>query len=161
MFEIFIIVFLMVVAIVLILLEIFLLPGITVAGVGGFIFAAGGLIYAYTISSFVGNMTVLASVAVFAVAFFWLLRSNSFSRVALKTDVDSRLTSSRDLGIKPGDEGMTLSRLAPIGKARINGIIVEARSLDELIDEHTPIVVMRVDGCNVVVQVKKEINTHD
>ena len=36
-FETFIIAFLMVVAIVLILLEIFMLPGITVAGVGGFL----------------------------------------------------------------------------------------------------------------------------
>ena len=35
-FEMLIIAFLMVVAIVLILLEIFMLPGITVAGVGGF-----------------------------------------------------------------------------------------------------------------------------
>jgi len=41
-FEMLIIAFLMVVAIVLILLEIFMLPGITVAGVGGFLFAAGG-----------------------------------------------------------------------------------------------------------------------
>lgn len=39
-FEMLIIAFLMVVAIVLILLEIFMLPGITVAGVGGFLFAA-------------------------------------------------------------------------------------------------------------------------
>lgn len=160
MFEIFIIAFLMVVAVVLILLEIFLLPGITVAGVGGFIFAAGGLVYAYTIGQTVGNMTVLASVLIFVIAFIWLLRAKSFNRVALKTDIDSRLTSSRDLGIKPGDEGMTISRLAPIGKARINGIIVEAKSLDELINEHTPIVVMRVDGYNVVVQTKKETNTH-
>ena len=37
-FEMLIIAFLMVVAIVLILLEIFMLPGITVAGVGGFLF---------------------------------------------------------------------------------------------------------------------------
>ena len=45
-FEMLIIAFLMVVAIVLILLEIFMLPVITVAGVGGFLFAAGGLFYA-------------------------------------------------------------------------------------------------------------------
>ena len=50
-FEMLIIAFLMVVAIVLILLEIFMLPGITVAGVGGFLFAAGGLFYAYSVRS--------------------------------------------------------------------------------------------------------------
>ena len=152
-FEMLIIAFLMVVAIVLILLEIFMLPGITVAGVGGFLFAAGGLFYAYSVSTPIGNVTLVSSL-VFAASFIWLLRSKSFNRVALKTDIDSKLVSSRDLGIVPGDEGLTLSRLAPIGKARINGITVEAKSMDELIDENTPVEVIRVDGYNVIVKIK-------
>ena len=151
-FEMLIIAFLMVVAIVLILLEIFMLPGITVAGVGGFL--AGGLFYAYSVSTPIGNVTLAVSSLVFAASFIWLLRSKSFNRVALKTDIDSKLVSSRDLGIVPGDEGLTLSRLAPIGKARINGITVEAKSMDELIDENTPVEVIRVDGYNVIVKIK-------
>ena len=153
-FETLIITFLMVVAIALILLEIFMLPGITVAGVGGFLVAAGGLFYAYSVSTPVGNVTLAVSLLAFAASFAWLLRSKSFNRVALKTDIDSKLVSSRDLGIVPGDEGLTLSRLAPIGKARINGITVEAKSVDELIDENTPVEVIRVDGYNVVVKIK-------
>ena len=157
-FEMLIIAFLMVVAIVLILLEIFMLPGITVAGVGGFLFAAGGLFYAYSVSTPIGNVTLAVSSLVFAASFIWLLRSKSFNRVALKTDIDSKLATkalcSRDLGIVPGDEGLTLSRLAPIGKARINGITVEAKSMDELIDENTPVEVIRVDGYNVIVKIK-------
>jgi membrane-bound ClpP family serine protease len=147
-FEMLIIAFLMVVAIVLILLEIFMLPGITVAGVGGFLFAAGGLFYAYSVSTPIGNVTLAVSSLVFAASFIWLLRSKSFNRVALKTDIDSKLVSSRDLGIVPGDEGLTLSRLAPIG------ITVEAKSMDELIDENTPVEVIRVDGYNVIVKIK-------
>ena len=133
-FEMLIIAFLMVVAIVLILLEIFMLPGITVAGVGGFLFAAGGLFYAYSVSTPIGNVTLAVSSLVFAASFIWLLRSKSFNRVALKTDIDSKLVSSRDLGIVPGDEGLTLSRLAPIG--------------------NTPVEVIRVDGYNVIVKIK-------
>ena len=82
-FEMLIIAFLMVVAIVLILLEIFMLPGITVAGVGGFLFAAGGLFYAYSVSTPIGNVTLAVSSLVFAASFIWLLRSKSFNRVAL------------------------------------------------------------------------------
>ena len=44
-----IIVFLMVAAILLILAEIFLLPGITLAGIGGAIFAIGGVVFASTL----------------------------------------------------------------------------------------------------------------
>ncbi len=153
-FETFIIALLMVIAIALLLLEIFMLPGITVAGIGGLLFAAGGLIYAYSVSTCVGHVTLGASLVAFAAAFAWLMRSKSFSRVALNTDIDSRLTSSRELGIVPGDEGITLSRLAPIGKALIKGQAVEAKALDELIDEGTPVVVMQVEGYNVVVQRK-------
>ena len=153
-FETFIIALLMVIAIALLLLEIFMLPGITVAGIGGLLFAAGGLIYAYSVSTCVGHVTLGASLVAFAAAFAWLMRSKSFSRVALNTDIDSRLTSSRELGIVPGDEGITLSRLAPIGKALIKGQAVEAKALDELIDEGTPVIVMQVEGYNVVVQRK-------
>ena len=83
---------------------------------------------------------------------FWLLRRKAFRRLAVNKDIDSKLVSSRDLGINPGDEGITLSRLAPIGKARIKGVVVEAKALDELINENTPIEVTRVDGYNVIVK---------
>ena len=150
--DILIIAFLIIVAIILLLLEIFLLPGITIASVGGFIFAIGGVIYAYSVDQTVGNITLVSSIVAFGGAFFWLLRAKSFSRVALKTDVDSKLVSSRELGIEPGDEGVTLSRLAPIGKALIKDITVEAKSTGEFINEETPVRVVRVDGYNVIVE---------
>lgn len=155
-FDIVIIGFLMGLAITLILLEIFLLPGITVAGLSGFLFAIGGLVFAYMTSTTIGHITLISSAVIFAGIFFWLLRSKSFSKVALHTEIDSKLTSSRDLGITAGDEGVTLSRLSPIGKASINGITVEAKSLGEMIDEKQPIVVIRVDGYNVIVKPKEE-----
>lgn len=150
--DILIIVFLIIVAIILLLLEIFLLPGITIACVGGIVFALGGVIYAYTVGQTVGHITLIGSIIAFGGAFLWLLSSKSFSRVALKTDIDSKLVSSRELGIEPGDEGVTLSRLAPIGKALIKDITVEAKSTGDFINEGIPIRVVRVDGYNVVVE---------
>lgn len=151
-----IVAFLMGMAILLILLEIFLLPGITIAGISGFLFAIGGLIYAYMVNATMGHIALATSVVTFAAIFFWLLRAKSFNRVALHTEVDSKLVSSRELGIEPGDEGITLSRLAPIGKATIKGITVEAKSQEELIDEDRAVVVVRVDGYNVIVKRKEE-----
>lgn len=153
--DILIIVFLIFVAILLLLLEIFLLPGITIASVGGCIFAIGGVIYAYSVDQSVGHITLVSSIIAFGATFFWLLRTKSLNRVALNTDVDSKLVSSRELGIEPGDEGVTLSRLAPIGKALIKGITVEAKSTGEFIDEEIPVIVIRVDGYNVLVEQKK------
>jgi membrane-bound ClpP family serine protease len=146
-----VIIFLMGIAVALILLEIFLLPGITIAGIGGALFAAGGMIFAYTVGQTIGHVTLVASVLIFAGSFAWLLRSKSFNKVSLHTDVDSRLTSARELNIHPGDEGITLSRLAPIGKANIQNVVVEAKSTGGFIDEHTPVRVIRIDGYNVLV----------
>ncbi|MDR1557200.1 MAG: hypothetical protein LBS88_09260 [Tannerellaceae bacterium] len=147
-------------AIVLILLEVFLLPGITVAGIGGALFAVGGMVYAYSVSPGTGHITLIASVATFGGTFAWLLRAKSFNKVALHTDIDSKVTSVRELDIHPGDEGITLSRLAPIGKASIRNITVEAKSTGEFIDENTVIRVIRVDGYNVLVTKKEEDTIH-
>lgn len=153
-----IIVFLMLAAIFLILAEIFLLPGITIAGISGALFAIGGVAYAYAVGATVGNVTLGSSIVVFGGIFLWLLRSNSFRRVSLKTDIESTVTSPRDLDLKPGDEGITLSRLAPIGKARFNHITVEAKSTGEFIDENMPVTILRVDGYNVIVETKNDSN---
>ena len=147
-----IIVIFMAVAIILFLLEIFLLPGITIAGVGGVLFAIGGIIYAYSIGNVMGHITLIGSVVLFVGFFAWLLRAKSFQRVALKTNVDSTLTSTRDMGLQVGDKGITLSRLAPIGKARFGDTTVEAKTQGDFIDEQTPIVIIRLDGYNVMVE---------
>ena len=151
-----IVAFLLVVAIVLLLLEIFLLPGITVAGIGGFLFAAGGVAYAYSkLGLLAGNISLISAGLVFAISFFWLLRSNSFSKVALKKEVGGKLVSCRDVGIEPGDEGITLSRLNPMGKIKVKGITVEAKSFNGFVDENIPVVVVRIDASNVLVKIKE------
>jgi len=150
--DIIIIVFLMIAAIGLIIAEIFLLPGITIAGIAGALFAIGGVAYAYSINVTVGNITLGSSIVVFGGIFLWLLRSNSFNRVSLKADIESTVASPRDMELHIGDEGVTLSRLAPIGKARFNNITVEAKSTGEFIDENTPVIIKRVEGYNVIVE---------
>ena len=146
----------MIAAIALLLAEIFLLPGITIAGIAGALFAIGGVTYAYTISVTVGNITLGSSILVFGGIFLWLLRANSFQRVSLKTNIESTVESPRNMDLKVGDEGMTLSRLAPIGKARFHHITIEAKSTNEFIDENTPVVIVRVEGYNVIVEKKTE-----
>ena len=150
--DIIIIIIFMAVAIILFLLEIFLLPGVTIAGIGGALCAIGGIIYAYSVGTVTGHITLVSSLALFFGVFFRLLRANSFQRVALKTNVDSTLTSTRDLGLQPGDKGITISRLAPIGKARFDNTTVEAKAQEDFIDERTPVVIVRVEGYNVIVE---------
>ena len=72
--DIIIIVFLMLAAIGLIIAEIFLLPGITIAGIAGALFAIGGVAYSYSLNAMVGNITLGSSIVTFGGLFLWLLR---------------------------------------------------------------------------------------
>jgi membrane-bound ClpP family serine protease len=146
-------------AIFLILAEIFLLPGITIAGIGGTLFAIGGIIFAYSVNTTAGNITVISSILVFGSIFFRLLRRDSFGRVSLKADIDSTISSPKDKNLHIGDKGVTLSRLAPIGKARFNNITVEAKSVNEFVDENTPVVITGIEGFSVTVENINNINT--
>ncbi|MDR1602957.1 MAG: NfeD family protein [Tannerella sp.] len=142
-----------VIALILFLLEIFLFPGVTLAGIGGALFAIGGVIYGYYALGTVGGHTTLAaSTVVYGTFFYWILRSKSLRRIALNTNIESRVTSTRDLGLKPGDEGITLSRLAPAGKARFGNTTVEARAMENFVDEHTPVVIIQIEGYQIIVK---------
>jgi membrane-bound ClpP family serine protease len=156
--EIAIIILLMLIGIFLFLVEIFLIPGISVAGIGGTIFVGGAVFYAYNaMGATAGNLT-LAFAIIGMIAGIWIfLRSRALEKMALNTDIDSKIEPMKGLAIKEGDEGLTVSRLAPMGKVKINGAVVEAKSSDDFIDENTPIEVIKVFSTNVLVK-RKERN---
>ncbi len=58
--------------------------------------------------------------------------------------------------IRPGDRGVTLSRLAPAGKIEIQGRIYEARSLDSYVDPRTPVEVVGFENFTIIVKTVTE-----
>lgn len=139
--------------IILILAEIFLLPGFTIAGVGGFLFSIGGIFYAYShLGVTGGTITLVTSLLVFAIVFFRLIRSNALDKIALKTNINSTVETSDMSQIHIGDTGTTLSRLNPVGKVKVNNITVEAKSLGDFIDEDTIVEVVKVNVNQVIVK---------
>jgi len=150
--EIFIVVLLCLVGIALILAEIFLIPGITVAGVGGALFAVGGVYFAFkSLGATAGFVTLAAMIVAIGISFVVLVKSKALDTISLKTNIDSKITEQLP-PINVGDKGISISRLNPIGKARVNGIIIEAKSLGDFIDENTEIEVVKVLFNQVVVK---------
>ena len=152
-FEIAIVTVLLLIGIVLILVEIFFLPGITFAAIGGALFTAGGLWFAYTrMGATAGNIALVSGVVAFGVSFLYLVKSKALNKIALDTNVESTVADEDVLKIQPGDRGMTISRLNPIGKARVNDIVVEAKTLGDFVDEGVAITVLKVFPTQVVVK---------
>ena len=154
--ELLIVIALVILGILFLLIEIFLLPGITLAGIAGVIFLVGGIIYAYYfMGSTAGNITLASSAIALGGSFIWLIKSKSLQRISLETNIDSKVDNSDLKKINIGDTGVAQSRLNPIGKVTVNDFTVEGKSFNgEFIEEDAPIEVVRVDTYQV--QVKKK-----
>lgn len=157
-FDLIIIISVILLGVVFMLIEIFLLPGISIAGIAGAIFLIGGIIYAYIFQgSTVGNITLGGASLLLGGSFFWLLKSKSLRKISLETNIEGKVDTSYLQKVSVGDIGVTLSRLNPIGQVLVNDVEVEGKSFDgEFIDEDTNVEIIKVDTYNVLVK-RKEI----
>lgn len=146
---------LLVVGIFLIILEIFFLPGITIAGIASILFLAGAIYYAFAeLGSTEGFVVLAVSVMAVITAIIWFMRSKTLTKMSLHTEIDSVAPTLIDSHIKVGDTGVTLSRLNPMGQIIIGNEKIEAKSLDGFIDENQPVVVEKVENTNVIVRLE-------
>lgn len=153
--EIAVVIILLLFGIALLLVEIFLIPGLSVAGIGGILFLAGSIFYAYSfIGPEAGHLTFVAAVLLLGVAVWIFLKTKALERMSLKTNVDGVNDPMQGMNIQVGDEGIASSRLAPMGKIKIKGMVMEAKSVDDFIDEGTEVVVIQVMSTNVLVERK-------
>lgn len=150
------VIILILVGLLLFLVEFLLIPGITVAGVGGVACLIGGIFWAYySEGTTVGHITLISTLAATAFTVALALRSKTWNKFMLNTNISGSVAQAEsEEQIKPGDTGVTISRLSPIGKARINNIVVEAKSTGEYIDPKSEIVVIRHEGSKVIVKPK-------
>lgn len=140
------------------MIEFLLVPGVTVAGIGGLVLTVFGVYKAFndfgsTVGTWVLIGTIILSVFVIAMS----LRARTWNRLMLKTNVDG--TVDKDLTeeqIKAGDLGTSVTRLAPMGKIKINSLVREAKSLEGYIDEHKEVEVVSVEGTRILVKNHKE-----
>jgi len=147
------IIILIVIGLSLMVVEVVVLPGITVAGIGGVLLIGCGVALAYKwFGGTAGTAALAGSGILFIVFMIYALRAKTWDRLSLNSEIDSRVNVVDTDDIKLGDRGMTVSRLAPIGKIIIREKIMEGKSEFGLIDENREIEVVYVSGSTVVVQ---------
>ena len=113
--EIAIICTLLAIGIIFFIVEIFFLPGITIAGIVGVLFIGIGIIYAYaTLGSGGGTLTLVGGLTLLGLAFWRFMKSDTLDKISLTADIDGKVEPLKGFDIKPGDEGKTVSRLAPM-----------------------------------------------
>ncbi|MBI2967174.1 MAG: NfeD family protein [Bacteroidetes bacterium] len=149
-------IFLILLGIFLILAEIFFTPGLVV-GIIGFLLGSTGMILMYKeYGTAAGNYSLMASFFIIIVAVFLLFRFNTWKKLMLKEKIDGKVNIIAPGSVKPGDRGQTISRLAPVGTAMINGNILDVESRGNFIPDNTEITVTAVSINKIFVS---EFNT--
>lgn len=90
--DIILVVLLVLAGVALLLMELFLLPGFGVAGIGGFGFLVGAVIYAYIYLGMVAGMITLGVCVLVSILAIWgFARSKALDKMALDTKIDSQV----------------------------------------------------------------------
>lgn len=86
------VVILIVAGVILLLLELFLLPGFGIAGVAGFLSLAGAVAAAYLrIGATAGHITLAAAIVAASLAVYGFIRSHALQKMALDTSIESKV----------------------------------------------------------------------
>ena len=149
-----VIIILIILGILLFVIEFLLVPGVTIAGIGGLVLTVFGVYKAFNdYGSTVGVWVLIGTILLSVFVIIMSLRARTWDRLMLKTEVkgtvDTDLTEEQ---VKPGDFGTTLTRLAPMGKILVNNLVREAKSTEGFIDEHSDIEIVSIEGTRISVK---------
>mgnify|MGYP000879560978 FL=1 len=149
------IIFLIIIGLLLFVIEVMLIPGITIAGIGGAICLVTAIVFAFASHGITAGFLVLGITAlVMVVLTVLMLKAGTCNKFMLKTAIDSKVDTvgAGEGKVKPGDRGVTVTRLAPGGKVLVNGDYYEAKSIDILIDPRKDVEVIRIEDNKLIVK---------
>lgn len=136
---------------VFLVLEVFVFPGVGVSGLVGILALLAGVFMAFQESTITGMITLTGSVVGTSILLYLSMKYDTFSRMSLKTSIESKVDVNHLEELNEGTEGVTISRLAPMGKARFNEMVVEVASWHGLINHDTAIKIEKIKNNTIYV----------
>lgn len=133
--------------------DILFIPGGVVGIIGGIVIIYG-VYLSYTHSVLAGNITLLITIISIILGLVLAMRSKTWKKVQLDTAISSKTDVNIDAVIEKGDFGKAVSRLMPMGKAKINDQLVEVSSIEGPINQGDEIEVVKIDGAKIYVKQK-------
>ncbi len=150
---IFAIILLIVLGLVLILIEFAVIPGVTIAGVGGFLLLGASVYIAFTeYGSGAGFITLTVVLIAAPLMIYYFFKSKSGKNMMLEKKIEGKVETINYEKISIGDVGKSIGRLAPSGKVKINGEVIEAHSTGSFIDHNTEIRILKILSNKIIVE---------
>lgn len=141
-----------VLGIILMLLEILVIPGTTIAGIGSVILLGLGVYFSYTNYGInTGNIVLGGTLLFLIITLIFSLRARTWKKFMLNSAVDGQVNTI-EADIKVGDIGITVSSLNPMGKILLNGEYYEAKAINEIINPNTEVLITNITGNIIIVK---------
>ena len=148
-----IIVFLVVLGIVLLLIEVTILPGITVAGVGSFLVLVYSVYLAFTsYGPLVGFLTLAFVLIVSPLLVYYFFKGKAGKSMVLNTVITGVANEIDPEKVKVGDIGVTIGRLAPMGKIKVNDEVIEVRSTGAFVNPGEKVRIIHIEKSLITVE---------
>jgi membrane-bound ClpP family serine protease len=137
----------------LIIAELVFIPGTTVIGFLGFVFAAVGIVIAYQhYGNTVGLYILIGMSATTLLTLIYSFRADSWSKFSLKTASDSKVNEGLLAALVVGEEGKTTSTLRPIGKAEFQNKQFEVKTTGDYVETGTRIRITTIHAHQIIVE---------
>tara|TARA_B100000686_G_scaffold325020_1_gene381278 strand:- start:2243 stop:2755 length:513 start_codon:yes stop_codon:yes gene_type:complete len=146
---------LLILGFVLILLEIFIIPGVNIFGIMGFGTVCVAVVLAYTKLGIEAAVVIgLLGVIGTAALVWFLIRNRAWQRLVLETETDKESGyESAPMGFKEltAQKGIAVTPLRPSGRAQFGDRVVDVVTEGDFINTGCLIEVLQVSGNRVVV----------
>ena len=151
--EILVIISLLVVGLLLFAVEVFLIPGISLAGIGSAISLIYAIYYSFVhVGISGGAITLAVSLLGISALTWWFMHSKTVDKLSLKKTLDYNTDPLKGLNLKVGDKGITTTRLTLIGNAEFASHQIEVQSSDGFIAEKTNVIISHIKDGHVFVK---------
>ncbi len=134
--------------------ELVLLPGVTVAALLSLCAAGAASYLAFVRYGMLIGAVVVVVILLLALVVVWFsLRAKTWQRFALKERVGATVGERLEERVAVGSRGYTLSRLSPMGRVEIQGVVYEAKLRSGYADPKTEIEVVGYENDHLIVKI--------
>lgn len=148
-----IIISLLLIGLLLVVVEVVFVPGTTIVGIIGVIFAGTGVLISYRqYGSETGLYVFAGTAALSIIALILSFRSKPWIRFANKSSINSRVNEGITASLQEGEEGVSLSTLKPFGKAQFRSGEFEVKSLGDYLEAGTKVVIVSIQSNQIIVK---------
>lgn len=141
------------IGLILIIVEILFIPGTTLVGVLGFIFATAGIIFSYQqYGSEIGFYVLLGTSIVSAATLYLSFRTGVWKKFSLKNSLEGKVNEGLTNHLEIGAIGKAVSALRPMGLVEFDGKIFEVKSNGEYFNPGTMVKIVKIQMNNILVE---------